>query len=66
MGFGIPTEEKISQMKTNALNNGLVTKGEALGADAIINVGISTSSQATYFFLLTTNVFVKGTAVKFK
>jgi hypothetical protein len=66
MGFGIPTEDKISQMKTNALNNGLVTKGEALGADAIINVGISTSSQATYFFLLTTNVFVKGTAVKFK
>jgi len=66
MGFGVPTESKISQMKSNALNNGLVNKGEALGADAIINTSISTSSTATYFFLLTTNVFVKGTAIKFK
>ncbi len=66
MGFGLPTETKISQMKTDALNNGLVSKGEAIGADAIINVTISTSSQATYFVFLTTNVFVKGTAIKFK
>lgn len=66
MGFGLPTETKMSQMKTDALNNGLVTKGESLGADAIINVTMSTSSTATYFFFLTTNVFVKGTAVKFK
>ncbi len=66
MGFGLPTETKISQMKTDALNNGLVTKGEAIGADAIINVTISTSSQATYFVFLTTNVYVKGTAIKFK
>lgn len=66
MGFGLPTETKMSQMKTDALNNGLVTKGESLGADAIINVTMSTSSTATYFFFLTTNVFVRGTAVKFK
>jgi uncharacterized protein YbjQ (UPF0145 family) len=66
MGFGLPTESKISQMKTDALNNGLVRKGEAMGADAIINVTLSTSSTATYFVFLTTNVFVKGTAIKFK
>ncbi len=66
MGFGLPEESKISQMKTKALNNGLVSKGESLGADAIINVKMSTSSQATYFVFLTTNVFVTGTAIKFK
>ncbi|HAN78889.1 MAG TPA: hypothetical protein DCQ31_14565 [Bacteroidales bacterium] len=66
MGFGMPTEIKISEMKTKALNNGIVTKAESLGADAIINVSMATSSQATYFVLLTTNVFVKGTAIKFK
>jgi len=66
MGFGLPTETKMSEMKSEALNNGLVTKAESLGADAVINVTMSTSSTATYFFFLTTNVFVKGTAIKFK
>lgn len=66
VGFGIPTETKVSEMKTNALNNGLVSKGEAIGADAIINVTSTTSTQATYFFLLSTNIYVKGTAIKFK
>jgi PBP1b-binding outer membrane lipoprotein LpoB len=66
MGFGIPTETKMSAMKSEALNNGLVTKGESLGADAIINVQFSSYSTATYFFFLTTNVYVAGTAIKFK
>lgn len=66
MGFGVPSETKISQMKTDALNNGLVAKGESLGADAIINVSISTASKSAYFFLLSTDIFVKGTAIKFK
>lgn len=66
MGFGIATESQISQMKTEALNNGLVKKAEELGADAVINVSMSTSSTATYIFFLTTNVYAKGTAIKFK
>lgn len=66
VGAGVPTESKISKMKSDALNDGLVAKGEALGADAIINVHMTTSTSAYYFFLLQTNIFVKGLAIKFK
>jgi len=64
-GFGIPTETKMSQMKTDGGNNGLVAKGESLGADAIINVRMSTSSRSVFFFLQATTIYVKWTAIKF-
>ena len=64
-GFGIPTETRMSQMKTDGVNNGLVAKGESLGADAIINVSMSTSSRSVFFFLQATTVYVEGTAIKF-
>ena len=66
IGFGLPTENKISKMKTSALNKGLVGKAESLNADAIINVKLVTNSKATYIFFLDTQIFVTGTAIKFK
>ena len=66
MGIGFPTESKISEMQSEALNEGMVAKAEVLGADAIINVSLTTNSETKYFVLLTTTIFVKGTAIKFK
>ena len=66
MGFGLPTESKISEIKSNALNSGFISKAESIGADAIINVTLSTISGSAYLFLSSTNISVKGTAIKFK
>lgn len=66
MGFGFPTESKISEMKTDALNSGLVAQGERLGADAIINVSLTTATSKSYFVFLNTTIYAKGTAIKFK
>lgn len=65
IGLGLPTESKISSMKTSALNDGLVRKAEGLGADAIINVEMASSSKSTYIFFLSTNIYVTGTAIKY-
>ncbi len=66
MGIGFPTETKISKMQSEALNEGMVTKAETIGADAIINVSLTTNLDSKYFIFLTTTIFVKGTAIKFK
>lgn len=65
IGLGLPTEGKISKMKTSALNDGLVRKAEGLEADAIINVRLTSASKSTYIFFLSTDIFVSGTAIKF-
>jgi len=65
IGFGLPTESKISKMKTDALNDGLVRKAEGLEADAVINVNLVSASKSTYFFFQETRIFVTGTAIKF-
>ena len=66
IGFGLPTESKLSEMKTEALNDGLVRKAEQLGADAVINVDMWSTSYATWIFFLQTNMFAKGTAIRYK
>ena len=52
-------------MKTSALNKGLVSKAEGLGADAIISVQLVSRSRSTYIFFQTTEILVTGTAIKF-
>ncbi len=63
---GVATENKISSLKTLALNNGLVRRAESMGADAVINVQISTNTRVRHLFFIETTVFVTGTAVRFK
>jgi uncharacterized protein YbjQ (UPF0145 family) len=62
---GVATENKISSLKTMALNQGLVRRAESMGADAVINVQISTHTRVRHLFFIETTVFVTGTAVRF-
>ena len=64
--IGFPTENQLSKMKTRALNHGIVSKAEGLGADAVISVDFRSTSRSTYIFFLETHISVTGTAIKFK
>ncbi|MGL1903898.1 MAG: YbjQ family protein [Fibrobacterales bacterium] len=66
LGVGLPTEEKISEMKSIGLNDGLVEKAKAIGADAVINVEYSTVTASAYLIFSQFNLSIKGTAIKYK
>ena len=65
-GFSLPTEEKISAMKTTGLNDGLIQKAEAIQADAIINVKYETDTSSLFLLFNQFTLTIKGTAVKLK
>ena len=65
-GFSLPTEEKISAMKTTGLNDGLIQKAEAIQADAIINVEYETDTSSLFLLFNQFTLTIKGTAVKLK
>ena len=63
---GPPTESAVSKMKSNSINDGLVAKGDEMGADAIISVTYKQKTETWYFLLTKTTMRWKGTAIKFK
>jgi uncharacterized protein YbjQ (UPF0145 family) len=65
-GLSLPTEEKISEMKTTGLNDGLIKKAEAIEADAVINIEYETGTNSFLLFLNQFTLTIKGTAVKIK